>query len=239
MTKLIVPKLIAAILAVLTATGPALAQPASRLEPSITVQGQGRVEAKPDYAKLTAEVVTRGATLQAATNAHRERAQRAAEALRKLQGSGVEIERSTFRLDEDRRPMPPGPQPRREEIEYRAVTTFELKTTQLDKLDAAISEIAGSGLFELRGLRYAIAERNPGIDAARRAAVEDARQRAEVYAQAAGVKLGDIVRIEDTEPRMPREMAAPMMRASVAVMPPEALTVTSNVTMTWRIGGGS
>jgi hypothetical protein len=38
---------------------------------------------------------------------------------------------------------------------------------------------------------------------------------------------------------MPREMAAPMMRASVAVIPPEALTVTSNVTMTWRLGGGS
>ena len=232
------PNLITVILTLLAATGSAIAQPAPpRLEPTITVQGQGRVQARPDHANLTADVATRGQTLQAATNQHTERAQRAAEALRRLQASGIEIERSTFRLDEDRRPAP-GPQPRREETEFRAVTSFELKTTQLDKLNAAISEIAATGLFELRGLRFAINERNPGIDAARRAAVEDARQRAVTYAEAAGVKLGEIVRIEDTEPRFPREAAAPMMRSSVAVTPPEALTVTANVTMTWRLGAG-
>lgn len=233
-------KLIAAALALIAMTSAAAAQTAPRPDPSITVQGQGRVQAKPDHALLTVEVSTRGQTLQAATTAHRERAQRGAEALRRLQGSGIEIERSTFRLDEERRPQPPGQPPRREEPEFRAVTTFELKAVQLDKLDAAISEIAGTGLFEMRGLRFAIDERNPGIDAARRAAVDDARRRAETYAQAASVRLGDILRIEDTEPRFPREVAAaaPMMRASVAVTPPEALTLTANVTITWRIGGG-
>jgi uncharacterized protein YggE len=228
-------KLIAATLALMTAVTAALAQPGPRREPSITVQGQGRVQAKPDYAVLTADVSARGQTLEAATTAHRERVARATEALRKLQANGIQIDRSTFRLDEDRRPPGPPPAPRREEAEFRAVTSFELKAMQLDKLDAAIAEIAATGLFEVRGLRFAIDEKNPGIDAARRAAVEDARRRAETYAQAANVKLGSIFRIEDTEPRMPREMmAAPAMR-SAGVIPPEALTVTSNVTMTWRL----
>lgn len=233
-------KPVAALIALFAAASAAIAQPAPLREPSITVQGQGRVEARPDHAKLSAEVVTRGKTLEAATTAHRERAQRAAEALRGLKANGIEIERSTFRLDEDRRPMPPGPAPRREEPEYRAVTTFELKTTQLGQLDAVITEIAASGLFELRNLRFAIGERNPAIADARRAAVQDARDRAETYARAAGVKLGDILRIADTEMHGPREFgaAAPMMRSSVAVTPPEALTVTANVTMTWRIGSG-
>ena len=232
-------KPVAAVIALLAAATGALAQPAARSEPSVTVQGQGRVLARPDHANLTADVVTRGKTLEAATTAHRERAQRAAEALRGLKASGIEIERSTFRLDEDRRPLPPGPGPRREDPEYRAVTTFELKTTQLGQLDAAISAIAGTGLFELRNLRFAIGERNPAIAEARRAAVQDARERAETYAQAAGVKLGDILRIADTEMHGPREFAAsaPMMRSSVAVTPPEALTVSANVMMTWRIGG--
>jgi uncharacterized protein YggE len=230
---------IAALLALALAGHVAVAQPAGltgRAEPAITVQGQGRVEAKPDHAVLTAEVSTRGKSLDAATDAHRNRAQRAADALRAMQGSGIEIERSTFRLDEVRLPPSPGPAPRREEPEFRAVTSFELKTTQLDKLDAAITAIAATGLFELRGLRFAINERNPGIDAARRAAVEDARKRAETYAQAAGVVLGEIVRIMDTDPRTPREFAAaaPMAR-TVQVTPPEALTVTANVTITWRL----
>jgi uncharacterized protein YggE len=228
-------KVIATIFAVLAATGAAVAQPPGPAEPSITVQGHGRVQAKPDYAALTAEVSARGATLEAATAAHRERVARATEALRKLQANGIQIDRSTFRLDEDRRPPGPPPAPRREETDFRAVTSFELKAMQIDKLDAAIAEIAGTGLFEVRGLRFAIDEKNPGIDAARRAAVDDARRRAETYAQAANVKLGSILRIEDTEPRMPREMmAAPAMR-SAGVIPPEALTVTSNVTMTWRL----
>jgi uncharacterized protein YggE len=235
-------KPLAAFLALAVTAHVAAAQPADRtgrMEPAITVQGQGRVEAKPDHAVLTAEVSTRGKSLEAATDAHRGRAQRAADALRAMRGSGIEIERSTFRLDEVRLPPPPGPAPRRDEPEFRAVTSFELKTTQLGKLDEAITAIAATGLFELRGLRFAINERNPGIDAARRAAVEDARKRAETYAQAAGVKLGEILRIEDTEPRGPREFAAAPMMRSVAITPPEALTVTANVTMTWRLGGGS
>ena len=230
-------KLVAAVLTILAAANVAVAQPAAPTEPSITVQGHGRVQAKPDYAVLTADVSARGQTLEAATAAHRERVARATEALRRLQANGIQIDRSTFRLDEDRRPPGPPPAPRRDEIEFRAVTSFELKATQLDKLDAAIADIAATGLFEVRGLRFAIGEKNPGIDAARRAAVEDARRRADTYAQAASVKLGSIIRIEDTEPRMPREMmAAPAMR-SAGVIPPEALTVTSNVTITWRLGG--
>ena len=224
-----------AVLAALAAANIAVAQPAGPAEPSITVQGHGRVEAKPDYAALTADVSARAATLEAATAAHRERASRASEALRRLQANGIQVDRSTFRLDEDRRPPAP-PAPRRDETEFRAVTSFELKAMQLDKLDAVIAEMAATGLFEVRGLRFAIDDRNPGIDSARRAAVDDARRRAETYAQAVNVRLGSIVRIEDTEPRMPREvMAAPAMR-SAAVVPPEALTVTSNVTITWRLG---
>ena len=46
-------KLIVAALAILTAASGALAQPASRLEPSIRVQGQGRVEDEPHAPLVT------------------------------------------------------------------------------------------------------------------------------------------------------------------------------------------
>src|SRR5262245_65212727 len=106
-------KVVVAILAMLATANIAAAQPAGPAHAPLTVQGHGRVQAKPDYAAVTAELSARGATLEAATTAHRERVARATEALRKLQANGVQIDRSTFRLDEDRRPPGPPPAPRR------------------------------------------------------------------------------------------------------------------------------
>jgi uncharacterized protein YggE len=204
-------------------------------EPVVTVQGHGRIEARPDHAKFSAAVTTRGAALEAATKSHRERAERAAEALRNLNSSGIEIERSTFRLEEVRLPPPPGQPLRRDDMEYRAVTTFELKTRELDKIDAAITAVAATGLFEVRNLRFAIDDDSGALDRARRDAVADARRRAETYAQAAGMTLGEVVRISDTEIHSPREFAAAPMARTVQVIPPDSLTIAANVTITWRM----
>lgn len=228
--------IIAALALVLVAfTSLAAAQPAVRGEGTLTVRGQGRVNVPPDHASVTAEVVTKGRSLEAATAAHRDRAQRAVNALRDMKANGMEIERSSFRLNEVR---VPNPQQRRDEPEYQAVTSFELKSTRLDQIDASITAMAATGLVEVRNLRFGIEERNPGMNAARKAAVEDARERGATYAQAAGVQLGDILRIDDTELRGPRDfaVAAPMAARSVQVTPPETLTLSASVTITWRIG---
>jgi uncharacterized protein YggE len=205
--------------------------------PSLTVQGQGQVRVAPDHASLTVEVVTKGRSLDAATSSHRDRAARATNVLRDMRKDGLAIEQSSFRLNEMRPPQVPATPPGRGEPEYQAITSYELKLTQLDKVDAVITAMASSGLFEVRGIRFGIDERNPGMNEARKNAVEDARNRATAYAQAAGVQLGDIVRITDTDARTPREFmtAAPMAR-SVQVIPPEALTLSATVTITWRIG---
>jgi uncharacterized protein YggE len=226
---------LAVALAVMATCAAAAAQPRAPSESILTVQGQGRAQVAPDHANMTADVVTKGKSLDAATAAHRERALRAAHALRELGSEGVEIERALFRLTELRPPEPPRP-PARNEGEYQAVTSFELKLSQLDKVDGAVARIAASGLFELRNLRFGIGDRNPGLNAARRAAVADARERATIYAEAAGVELGDIIRIEDVDARSPRDVAAaaPMLR-SMQVTPPEQLTLTASVTITWRI----
>jgi uncharacterized protein len=210
------------------------AQPASfDRGPIISVRGDGRAEVPPDIARLSAEVVTRGRTLDAATAAHKERAARATAALRALEKDGLVIEQSNFRLDQVRQPMPQqGP---RAETEYQAVTSFELKAKKLDGIDALITAIADTGLFEMRNVRFGLDEKSNAFDIARRDAVADARARAKVYAEAAGVQLGEIIEIADSEPRLLREMAAPMAARGMQVAPPENISVTANITMTWRL----
>ncbi|MEX2034791.1 MAG: SIMPL domain-containing protein [Xanthobacteraceae bacterium] len=217
-------------------SGLAAAQPAARTEATLTVRGQGEVKVAPDHANMTVEVVTKGKSLDAATAAHRARAQRAADALRDMKKDGLEIERSVFRLNEVRPTPGPGANQGRVETEYQAITTFELKSTRLDKIDGTVTALAATGLFEVRNLRFGIDEKSPGMKAARKNAVDDARDRATTYADAAGVQLGDILKIDDTESRGPRAFAvsAPMMRG-VQVVPPETLALSASVTMSWRI----
>lgn len=213
---------------------PASAQPTDRANiATLTVNGQGRVDVPPDHARLSVEVVTAGASPEAATSAHRDRASRATTRLRDMKNDGMSIEQSSFALSEHRNPERPNVPAR---SEYRAVTTFELKVAPVGNADKAITAIATSGLFEVRNLRFGVDDRNPGFDTARRNAVEDARRRAVTYAEAAGVKLGDIVSINDADARHPREaMLTSTMARGVQVIPPEALTLTASVTIAWRI----
>jgi len=220
---------------ILAATA-AAAQPAPRGEPTITVQGEGQVQVPPDHAKLTVAVVTKADTLEAATAAHRDRAERGVNALNGLKGDGLAIKQSTFALNETRVPVRPNAPQGPDKAEYQASTTFELQLDKLDAVDRAITAVAATGLFEVRNLRFGIGDRNPGLNEARRKAVEDARARATIYGKAAGVELGDVLRIDEGGSGGPREfaMAAPMAR-SVKVMPPEKLTLSASVTMSWRI----
>ncbi|MES1155198.1 MAG: SIMPL domain-containing protein, partial [Pseudorhodoplanes sp.] len=170
----------------------------------------------------------------AATQLHRERADKGAAMLKSLALEGLSIEGSTFRLDQASRPTPPGQKP---VSEYRAVTSFSLKVKPLDKIDDVITKIAASGLFELNNLRFALDDNTKALDAARQNAVEDARRRANIYAQAAGVEVGEAIEISDTDRRYPipaRPMALPR-ETNVQVVPPESLDVHAAVTVTWRI----
>jgi uncharacterized protein YggE len=216
--------------------GSAVAQSASRTEATLTVRGQGEAKVAPDHANLTAEVVTKGKNLSEATKAHRGRAQRAASMLRDMKKDGLNVERSVFRLNEIRIPPRPNASQGRSETEYQAVTIFELKSTRLDKIDDSVTALAETGLLEVRNLQFGIGEKNPGMKAARKNAVDDARERAKTYAEAAGVQLGQILRIDDADTRAPRTFAvsAPMARG-VEVVPPETMTLSASVTMTWRI----
>jgi uncharacterized protein YggE len=227
---------LSAVLVLIVSGGIAAAQPADRAEPRITVHGEGQVQVPPDHAKLTVAVVTKASSLDAATAAHRDRAERAANALDGLKSEGLTIKQSSFGLNEIRVPVRPNAPQGQDKPEYQATTTFELQLNKLDAVDRAITAIAATGLFEVRNLRFGIEDRNPGLDQARKKAVEDARGRASTYAQAAGVQVGDVLRIDEGGSVSPREfaMAAPMAR-SVKVMPPETLTLTASVTMSWRI----
>jgi uncharacterized protein YggE len=228
---------IAIVLIIALMAAAANAQTASR-EGSITVAGEGRVNVAPDFAEFYADVVTRAETLDAATRQHTDRAAKAAAALRTAAKFSVSVESSSFRLES--RPAsqrPPGQ--KQPPAEYRAITSFAVKVDRLDTLNDAVSSIAGSNLFEVRNIRYGIKDEQRAIDDARRAAVRSARRQADVYADAAGVKLGDIMEIFDgIAQNLGSEAALRAATPNVQLSPPATIPFRATINMRWRIVPG-
>ncbi|MBF9196612.1 SIMPL domain-containing protein [Microvirga sp. BT290] len=235
-----------AVLAVLTLAIPSFAQ--SETQPVLTVLGKGTYEARPEEAGFRATVSTDGRTLDAATKQHEERASRALKALQGLQADGLTIEKSNFRVNERRVPRQLTPaevtQGRRPEslVEgYTAVTTFSVGMSSLDKLNQSISKLAETGLFEISSVQFYVRNERAALNQARRAAMLDAREQAQAYAEPVNLKLGQIIAITDGEARPIDGMAdLPLRRAdgpyTVQIVPPATLEFSASVNVTWRIG---
>lgn len=85
---------------------------------------------------------------------------------------------------------------------------------------------------------YAVSDPSGPMAEARRAAVEDARKRAEELAEAAGVRLGAVVSVSYVS--SPCNVATPRMRALSAVdagIVPEDAEFSDSVTVQWEIEG--
>jgi uncharacterized protein len=226
---------IAAALILATIAGAAYAQTTPSRDAFIAVAGEGHVNVAPDYAEFFADVVTRGESLDAATRLHTDRAAKATAALRALAKYNVNVERSSFRLEQVRGTARP-PEKKQASPEYRATTTFTVKANQISALNEVISSIAGAGVFEVRTVRYGINDEERAIDDARRAAVKNARRQAEVYADAAGVKLAEILEIFDgLAQNLGSEASLRAATPNVQVSPPATIPFRAGINIKWRI----
>jgi uncharacterized protein YggE len=225
---------------------PVAAQDSSELRrgPVLSVKGSGRIEVKPDYAAFDVIVSTKGRTLEEAAQAHQERATAALAVLRGMTAEGLAIERSTFHLNQDRPPPPvpqvPGTRPppapaKPAEPPYTAQTTFSLRLKPVEALNAVASRLAASGHFEMRPVSFQVEQERNALNQARRAAMLDAREQAEAYADAGGLRLVEIIEVTDGE-ASPLNSQYDLPRARfVQIIPPATVAFNAGVNVTWRI----
>ncbi len=121
---------------------------------------------------------------------------------------------------------------------YRATNQVTVKLRDLAKVADVIDATVTAGANEMGGIRFIVSNPSPLLDKARLEAMADARRKAEIYAQAAGVTLGAPLAIseEGAAPpvamyRMDRAAAAPM---ATPVSPGET-TLRLSVNVSWEI----
>lgn len=229
----------AAGLALLPLVAAAIPAEAQRMGRTIVVEGSGMATAAPDMATVTAGVETAAETAADALRANGEAMRRVFE---RLEAAGIDrrdIATTSFDVDPryaDRRSA--GDQAPRI-VGYRVSNDVVVRVRQLDSLGTLLDALVSAGANRIGSIAFGLADPDELEDEARRAAVADATRKARLYAEAAGVDLGPLLRIDDTSWRggpVPR----PDMRALAAEAVPIAegeRAVTAGVRMVWRIVG--
>lgn len=231
-----------AVLVLLVGRGLAMAadqgaiRPDSKLIPSVTVVGFGRVAAKPDMAEITVGVATQDAEAREALKANSEAMDRLLKALaahnieeKDILTSGFNVS-PQYQYDQNRPPRLVG---------YQVANTVHVKVRQLATLGQVLDDVVGRGANQVSGISFSVAEPNPLLDQAREQAVADARRKAELYARAAGVTLGNVLLIQEQTPHLPRPLeVAPMagMAARAAAVPVATGEMDFSATITITYG---
>jgi uncharacterized protein len=216
---------------------PALAQ---NPPPAISVSGEANVSVAPDLAQVEGGVTSEAKTAREASEANNAAM---GKVLLALKGAGIdEKDYQTSRLSLQPQYAPATPNRNTPQISgYRASNRITIKVRDVTKVANVIDTLVGAGANEIGGINFIVTQASKALDEARGKAVADARRKAEIYAKAAGVMLGEAINITEEGAAPPpvfrSKMAAPMAVNSSAPVAPgeEQLSITVNVT--WAIKG--
>jgi uncharacterized protein len=223
--------LTAALVAATLLAAPASAQ-TDFLPPAISVTGEAHVAAPPDLAQLDAGVATDGKTAKEAAEANNAAMTKV---LAALKGAGIEdkdYQTSRLSLQPQYAPNRPGPAPI---VGYRASNRVSIKVHDVAKVANVIDTLVTAGANDVSNINFSVTQASKLLDDAREKAIADARRKAEIYAKAASVTLGDPLSISEEGTPAPVFRARMMANAPMATSTPiaqgeETLSVTVAVT---------
>jgi len=214
---------------------PALAQTVP--PPAISVTGEANVSVPPDQAQIDGGVTSDAKTAREASDANNAAM---GKVLLALKGAGIEEkDYQTSRLSlqpqfaANYKPSERAPGI----VSFRASNRVTVKIRDVTKVANVIDVLVGAGANEIGGINFTVTQASKALDEAREKAIADARRKADIYAKAAGVTLGEPISISEETgspgPLFRSKVAAPMAAAAPVAQGEETLSVTVNVS--WAI----
>lgn len=206
---------------------------------TITVAGEASVAAAPDMATLSLGATGRGKDPVTAMNATSEVLDAV---IARLRAQGLEerdMQTSSLRLN--RQARWDSKAEKEVFLGYEASNMLTIRVRDLSQLSEVLAAVLQDGANSLSNLSWGVRDPQRLEDEARRRAVIEAMDKAKLYADAAGLPLGDVLSIRDTaEPimRSPLHRNAPVMEAMAADVPVAAgeIEARAEVTMIFAIG---
>lgn len=225
-----------AALAALLMAAPAAAQETT---PSLSVNGEGRVKVEPDIVLVSLGVVTQAATARVALDAN---SADAAKLLAALKGAGIadkDVATTQFSVDPVYAPPPPGPVIEPDAsgriVGYRVTNQVRVRIEGVGRSGDILDRVVAAGGNRIGALTFDISEPGPLRDRAVKEAIADARRKAELMAEAAGVRLGRILSLSSGDVAMPAFDAKVAMSARAVPIAPGERTVSANASLVYEI----
>ncbi len=218
---------------VLLMATPLVAQESRR----IVVNGHGVVETVPDMATISMGVVSEAKT---AGDAMAKNSEALAAVLKQLAEAGIEsrdIQTNNLSLSPRWNNGGSMSKAAPEIRGFIANNTVSVRVRDLAQQGVVLDAVVQNGANSFHGLSFGLQDMVPAQNEARVAAIRDAMAKAQLYATAAGVELGDVVSISDGAARSARPvmMEADMMRSMAVPVAKGELSVTADVTVVFGI----
>jgi uncharacterized protein YggE len=223
-------------LALVVATAALLAEPAlaQTPPPAISVTGEATVSVPPDQAQIDGGVATDAKTAREASDANNAAM---GKVLLALKGAGIDekdYQTSRLSLQPQYAPNRPGPSP---VVGYRASNRVTIRIRDVTKVAGMIDVLVGAGANDIGGINFIVSQASKLLDDAREQAIADARRKAQIYAKAAGVTLGEPLSITEEGSGTPmfRAKVAGGMTASAAPVAQGEETLSVTVHVSWAL----
>lgn len=158
---------------------------------TVTVRGEALVPGEPDEAHVFLEIKAVEKSPQKAMADTSERSDRLRGIFEELDIPALARATSGISVGEETE----WSSGKRKHLGYHAVNRVSVRLDDADKVATLIAEATERCDATVRGPRWEIALANPARVEAFRAAAEDARRKADAYASALGVKLGDVLTV--------------------------------------------
>jgi uncharacterized protein YggE len=202
----------------------------------VTVVGSGKVEGTPDTLTANSAISFVANDVTTAMNATNERQQAVIDAL-----TGAGIDKKDISTTGVSLQPQYGPDGASTITGYQASNTIDVKIRDLSQASRVLALIVTTGgdATRINSVNYSINDDSQLVKDARARAFNDAKDRAQQYAQLSGLALGKVITISEVADGITPPVPMPMQQRAMATevpLSPGQQTVSFSVTVAWELG---
>jgi uncharacterized protein YggE len=176
--------------ALLAACAPQVVTPSDQPIRQMSVSGQGEVYLTPDIAYVNIGVHSQAANVADALRQNNAQSQAVARALKEMGVDEKDIQTSAFNVFPQQMY---GPNGEMTGTEYVVDNVVFVTVRDLSKLGELLDAVVRSGANTINSVSFDVTDKSAAISQARKQAIDKAKATAQEIADAAGIKLGNII----------------------------------------------